>query len=208
MTSESISAKGSDLAVGDFKIYAVIDDINGAGTTDDKVALTNTSGETYVVVGGKVTAATSNDKVATIKVSLKIEYTPSEGEAARTASELSSLWDATIGSKTITINASAGEDTLVRFVDGATPSSWADAAANKTFDVANEKLTGLSWTAAVVTPPTKAYALVANANVGNFYIAVSPKYDASATAGDAATSSDTASDHAHTITVTPEDPDA
>ena len=157
--------------MGSFTITVV------AGEPDkENIALTDTSGNTWVYVGSQKTAATSSDKVATIAVSYSVTYAGS-----LTGDELAAAWaDAVDQHLSAGLKVTATMDNNVRFLDSASPASaaaWAGAS------------TKVIFTKTVVE--LKALTIPANNQAGgNAYIAIT-----------GADSVETATEH--TITFTP-----
>lgn len=127
--TETIATKASSLTLGDFTITAVSADPNKAS-----IALTDTSGDTWVYVGNQKTAASSGDKVATINVKYSISYSGSQ-----TGDELAALWTASVDEHLASgMKVRATSDSRVRFLGSATPANaaaWAGTAGDTGIDL-------------------------------------------------------------------------
>ena len=136
--TSSITTKTSNLNLGDFKVAVAAGDPDKAA-----IALTNTSGETFVYVGNQKTAASSNDKVATVAITYSVTYSGSQ-----TVDELAALWAAAVDAHlSHGLKVTATMDSNVRFLDSASPANagaWAGASSKVIFTKTVEQLKALT----------------------------------------------------------------
>lgn len=134
----TLRTKGSDLNLGAFTIK-----VNAGNPDKANIALTDASGDTYVYVGNQKTAATSDDKVATIVVTYSVTYS-----GTQSGDELAALWAASVDAHlSHGLKVTATMDNNVRFLDSASPANaaaWSGAANKVIFTKTVAELKGLT----------------------------------------------------------------
>lgn len=167
--TEAIGTKASTLTLGKFTLTAVV------GEPDvENVSLTDTSGNSYVYGGGNVgeagtgkVSAVAVDPVSTISCALQVSYTPSGSDPMPSASDIGTIWKATIGAHDV--NISVTSDANVRFLASASPSGsgWAG-----TVGTTGVSLTALNANLLALAFNGSTGVSTSNVSAGSVYVAV------------------------------------